>query len=255
MTALPNYQPVVPLSPAFPAAWTREIAEAAYEHAATAFPAEAAGYVEGGVYFPLDNQSSTPSDDVRISDTDLLRVAGADLFFHSHPNANGCPSETDMVYQQQLGIPFVVMTLPHYDIFAFGDMLKRAPLIGRGFRHGVHDCYALVRDWYLEKGITKLWDQPRGWEWWSNKQNLYVENFAAAGFDKIDRDAATRQGDLLLFNFNYGVPMHAALVIDGGLLMHHASGTKAVDPTRLSTLVPRQRMVRHASMALRHRDL
>ena len=53
-----------------------------------------------------------------------------------------------MRYQQQLGIPFVVMCWPLYDVFWWGDKLPRAPLIGRGFRHGIHDCYSLIRDYY-----------------------------------------------------------------------------------------------------------
>jgi proteasome lid subunit RPN8/RPN11 len=252
---LPTRIDHVPLSPKFPAAWTREVAEAAYTHAVAMFPQEAAGVIEGGEFVRLDNLSKTPEDDVQLDDAQLLRVAGAELFFHSHPNGQGCPSDTDMIYQQQLGIPFVVMTLPMYDVFAFGEGLERAPLIGRGFRHGVHDCYSLIRDWYVERGITKLWDQPRGWEWWSKKQNLYMENFAAAGFDRIDRSETTQPGDLLLFNFNYPVPMHGAIVIDKDLILHHASGIKPVDATRLSTMVPRLRMVRLASVALRHRDL
>jgi cell wall-associated NlpC family hydrolase len=255
MDGLPLRIDPVPLSPTFPQAWTREIATAAYAHAVEQFPNEAAGVVEGGAYVPLDNASQSPEDDVHLSDADLIRVASAELFFHSHPNGHGCPSETDMLYQQQLGIPFVVMTLPVYDVFCFGEGLTRASLIGRGFRHGVHDCYSLIRDWYVERGITKLWDQPRGWEWWSKKQNLYMENFAAAGFERIDKAEATNAGDLVLFNFNYGVPMHGALVVDKDLLMHHASGAKPVDVTRLSTMVPRTRMIRLGSMALRHRDL
>ena len=255
MDGLPTRIDQVPLSPKFPASWTRAIAEAAYNHAVAMFPQEAAGIIEGGQFVRLDNLSKTPEDDVLLDDAALLRVASSELFFHSHPNGQGCPSETDMTYQQQLGVPFVVMTLPIYDVFAFGGMLERAPLIGRGFRHGIHDCYSLIRDWYLDRGITKLWDQPRAWEWWSKKQNLYMENFAAAGFDRIDRAEATRAGDLLLFNFNYPVPMHGAIVVDKDLIMHHASATKPVDSTRLSTMVPRQRMVRHASVALRHRDL
>jgi cell wall-associated NlpC family hydrolase len=255
MDGLPHRIDHVPLSPTFPAAWTRAIAEAAYAHAMAVFPQEAAGFVEGDAFVPLDNVSKTPEADVYLSDADLLRVAGAQLFFHSHPDAIGCPSEQDMIYQQQLGIPFVVMALPLYDLFCFGDGLVRAPLIGRGFRHGVHDCYSLIRDWYTERGITKLWDQPRGWEWWSKKQNLYVENFAAAGFDQIAQSEATRTGDVVLFSFNYGVPMHGGLVIDKDLILHHASGIRPVDPTRLSTMVPRLRMIRHATMALRHRDL
>lgn len=250
---LPNRKEVAPLSPGFPEAWTPAIAEAAYTHAVEVYPAEAAAVVEAGAYVRLDNVSPSAGDDVVLGDADLVRVAQAQLFFHSHPDGIGCPSETDMVYQQQLGVPFVIMTVPLYDVFAFGDALARAPLIGRGFRHGVHDCYSLIRDWYVARGVSALWDQPRGWEWWSKGKDLYRENFAAANFVQIPPGDAVQPGDVLLFSFNYKVPMHGGIVHDRDLILQHASGTRPVDATRLSGLVPRNRYARHITMALRQK--
>jgi proteasome lid subunit RPN8/RPN11 len=260
MTIIERYSPLTgppPSSPTFPATWTPEIEAAAREHTAEVYPQEAAGIVMLGKYHRLENRSPTPADDVVLSDDDLLAVAGADVFFHSHPDGLPCPSETDMVYQQQLGIPFVISTWPIPDFFAFGDMLARAPLIGRAFRHGVHDCYALIRDWYAERGITALWDQPRSWSWWSKTppQNLYTENFAKAGFVQIQPDEATRTGDLLLMAFNFAVPMHGMLVLTRDLLLHHAAGVRAYDRTRISAAVPRTRFARHTTVALRHSQL
>lgn len=251
---LPTRRDLVPMSPGFPEAWTHDVARAAYQHAVEVYPREAAGIVEGGQYVPLDNVSQSPDRDVVLSDADLLRVADAALFFHSHPDGLGCPSEQDMLYQQQLGIPFVVIVLPVYDVFCFGDMLARAPLIGRGFRHGVHDCYAVMRDWYAEAGVTGFPDQPRSWEWWtkSGGKDLYMA-FSAHGFERIDLGEPPRRGDVALFKFRFDVPMHGAVVVDRDLLLHHASGVKAVDVTRLSALVPRVRLHRHITMALRHR--
>jgi proteasome lid subunit RPN8/RPN11 len=253
---LPTRRESAPMSPVFPEAWTHDVAEAAYNHAASVYPQEAAGIVEGGTYVPLANRSTTPGEDVRLSDDELIRVAQAEVFFHSHPDALGVPSEHDMIYQRQLGIPFVVMCLPTYDCFAWGDTLQRAPLIGRGFRHGVHDCYSLVRDWYAEAGV-QLPEWPRGWEWWSEvggKKNFYKDNFEALGFVEIPVGEATQKGDGLLFAFNFTTPMHAGVIIDRDLMIHHASGAKAVDSTRLSTLVPRTRYSRHAMMGLRRRS-
>jgi proteasome lid subunit RPN8/RPN11 len=252
---MPTRRDLVPMSPAFPDAWTPAVALAAYEHAVGGYPNEAAGVVVAGAYHRLDNISSTPEHDVILGDDDLLRVAGAEVFFHSHPDGLGCPSEQDMIYQQQLGIPFVVMTLPVYDVFCFGDMLRRAPLVGRGFRHGVHDCYAVMRDWYAEAGFS-FPDQPRAWEWWTKAggKNLYMD-FAAHGFERIDLGEPPKRGDVALFNFRFDVPMHGAVVVDRDLLLHHASGVKPVDATRLSCLVPRARLGRHITLALRHPGL
>lgn len=238
-------------SPVFPATWTPQVAQAARDHTAQAYPNEAAGIVQGGEYHRLENTSMTPDRDVVLTDADLLRVADADIFFHSHPDGIGCPSAQDMIYQQQLGIPFAVLTWPLPDLFFFGDQCARQPLIGRAFRHGVHDCYSLCRDFFAERHGVDLIDPPRGWNWWVKGESLYLDNFQRAGFQRIPIEEATQVGDGLLFCFNYDVPMHAALVWDRDLLLHHASGVRPVDRTRLSGLVPRVRYQRHATHALR----
>jgi cell wall-associated NlpC family hydrolase len=160
-----------------------------------------------------------------------------------------------MRYQMQLAIPFVVMCWPLYDVFWWGDQLAPSPLIGRGFRHGVHDCYSLLRDYYVEKFGVRLIDEPRDWNWWDDKQglDLYRQHFDAAGFRVIDKREATQVGDGLLMSFNYRVPMHGAVVWDNDLILHHPAGMKPVDPTRLSVVAPRSRFIRHVALALRRK--
>jgi len=247
-----------PLSPARPEAWTDAVHAAAQAHTAEAYPHEAAGIVVGGQYYRLDNLSLTPGNDVALSDDDLVRVAAAELFFHSHPDGIGCPSESDMRYQQQLAMPFVVMVWPMFDLFWFGDQLAPAPLIGRGFRHGVHDCYSLLRDYYRTVRSDPIIDQPRDWNWWDPRRpggrlDLYRDHFERAGFRKIPVSEATEPGDGLMMSFNFAVPMHGMVVWDNDMLLHHPSGMRPVDPTRLSVLVPRSRFLRHAGFALRRK--
>jgi proteasome lid subunit RPN8/RPN11 len=248
-----------PMSPAMPEAWTDAVAEAAKVHTAEVYPHEAAGIVVGGEYQRLDNLSLTPGNDIALGDDDLVKVAQAELFFHSHPDGLGCPSESDMRYQAQLAIPFVVMVWPLYDVFWFGDQLAPAPLIGRGFRHGVHDCYSLLRDYYGTVRNDPIIDQPRDWNWWDPRRpnggrlDLYRDYFDKAGFRKISVAEATEPGDGLIMAFNFTVPMHGMVVWDRDMLLHHPAGMRPVDPTRLSVLVPRSRFLRHASFALRRK--
>lgn len=254
MTAVPATRamamPVSPTHPAMPATWTDEVRAAALAHAEAVFPAEAAGIVEAGHYVPLENLAEQPSDEIALGGADQLRAAQADLFFHSHPDGIGSPSAHDMIYQHQLGIPFVIAVVPTTDVFCFGDQCLRAPLIGRGFRHGVHDCFSLIRDWHTENGL-EFDDCPREWEWWLRGQNLYLDNLRAWGFRVIPTHEATQRGDVLLFAFNQKVPMHGGIVVDQHLMLHHASGIKPVDGTRLSGLVPRVRYQHLISYAVR----
>jgi len=241
--------------PKFPEEWTSHIAKKAYQHAQDVYPHEAAGIAnDNGEYIPLENMSDMPDKDVSLNDADLLKVAEATVFFHSHPDGPACPSFTDMVYQQQLEIPFVILPLPLGDPFVFAaEGLEKAPLIGRAFRHGVHDCYSLIRDRYLEKGIY-FPDQPRGWEWWNKGMDYYnMKNFTDYGMRVIDKDKARQEDDILLFQFGFSVIMHGAIVCkDPNLIMHHTSGSKPFDTTRVSSMVPRLRWQRHVKLALRH---
>src|SRR6476661_4121625 len=107
------------------------------------------------------------------------------------------------------------MVWPLYDVFWFGDQLTPAPLIGRGFRHGVHDCYSLLRDYYRSERNDPIIDQPRDWNWWDarrpggngNRLDLYRDYFDKAGFRKIPVNEAIEPGDGLMMAFNYAVPM------------------------------------------------
>lgn len=242
-------------SPDFPPEWTAAVADAAKAHALEGYPNEVAGIVVDGEYIRLENRASNPETMVVLNDGDLIRVASdAQIFFHSHADS-GVPSAHDMEYQQQLGIPFVIMSVQEMDVFCFGDQCPTSPLLGRGFRHGVHDCYALVRDWFkLERGLT-LKDGGRDWEWWTKGQNLYMDNFVAAGFQEIPAGERTRVGDVFLFRFNYKVPMHAALVHSDAMLLHHPAAHRPVDKSRLSVLVPRQRWLHLVAHRMRHSDV
>lgn len=237
--------------PDFPGIWSANIAEQARAQALLAYPREAVGIVEAGVYVPLENISANPESEVALSDADMVRAANAQVFFHSHPNSNGCPSAHDMEYQQQLGIPFVILSIPEMDMFCFGDQCGRSPLLNRGFRHGVHDCMSLIRDWYYERGVDII-NKPRDWEWWNAGGNLYMDNFTGQGFKEIKNNGTPQLGDVYLFQFNYKVPMHGALVVEDGLLLHHPAAHRAADPTRLSTKVPRQRYLHLVTHRLRH---
>lgn len=244
--------PVAVKSCVFPAAWTPAIEAAAREHARAEMPNEAAGIVEGGAYVALANVSPNPETEVMVSDEDRIRICNADVFFHSHPDGPACPSKEDMQFQMDIEKPCVIFAISTNDIFAWGDMLARPPIVGRAFRHGVFDCYSTVRDWYKENRDIVLRDGPRGWDWWQKGEDIYENEFALAGFRKIDVSEATQIGDALLFRFTFKVVMHAALVTSPDLLLHHASGRFPFDTSRLACEVPRLRYARLAAYGLRY---
>ena len=217
------------------------------EHARAEYPNEAIGYLDQqGNYHRLRNRAADPARQAVPDPREVTPLlAGGDLavLCHTHPGGPDCPSEQDMVSQQDMDVPFAIMATNGQACaapFCWGaGVTDNAPLVGRSFRHGVRDCYALVRDWYLaEQGVT-LPDYPRGWEWWSagypGERDLYQRFFREAGFVPIRHDEV-RPGDVWLASVRSPVPNHAGVYLKGGLTIHHPSSGLAHDPNRLSKI-------------------
>jgi cell wall-associated NlpC family hydrolase len=224
------------------------------QHALDAHPQECIGFLDqDGLYVRLDNLSGQPEARATADHRVIAReLAAGNLraLCHSHPGGPDCPSEADMRSQAEMEVPFVIVTTNGQATaapFAWGDQLVDSdPLVGRPFRHGVRDCYALIRMWWWRERGVLLPDYPRSWEWWlpdrPGEKDLYRRYFADAGFYRIDqRDA--RQGDVWFAAVRSQVPNHAGIYLDGGLVLHHPSSGLPFDPTRLSKREPIGRWV------------
>jgi len=87
----------------------------------------------------------------------------------------------------------------------------------------VLDCYSLIRDWYAQERGIDLPDFTRFDEWWKRGENLYLDNFAGAGFHVVE-PADMNLGDVLLMQVASPVPNHAAIYLGDGLILHHLQG-------------------------------
>lgn len=204
----------------------------------------------------VDNISATPEHafEVRKADTTRSLKEGLLAVIHSHPDGPACPSEADMSSQIACGVPFAIIVSGHDsagDYFEWGG--AREDLHDRPFRHGVTDCYALIRDYYsVELGIT-LPDYAREWEWWQQGGNLYLDGVEAAGFVPVPVDEI-QPGDMLLATLRGGVPCHAAVYLGNELILHHLTAIKPYDTTRRPVTEPIHRWRQHISHAFRHKD-
>jgi len=224
--------------------------------AAAAYPHEAAWLITPGECRQVANVAEDPRATFRVAKRDLAAAHGRGLLaiVHSHPNGPDCPSEADMRGQLASGVPWGIIStdgercLPP---FWWGDQAETPPLVGRGFRHGVTDCYSLIRDYYrLELDIV-IPEFPRSWEWWRAGQDLYRDGFGQAGFRRIE-SADARPGDVFLAQLRSPVPNHGGILLEGGLALHHKTGKLAVDATRLSMREPIARWLPHITHWLRH---
>lgn len=196
-------------------------------HARAMFPREACGLVvieNGRERFIACHNRAEGDDHFIISAEEYAAAEDAGEVvgvFHSHCNAGPAPSEADLVGCEKSGLPWHIFALPSAGWHAWRPTGYRPPLEGRAWQHGVLDCYALVRDYFAERGV-ELPDFPRADGWWHNGQNLYIDHYAAHGFRDVSD--GPRNGDVLLMQIRSPVPNHAAIWLDGDIILHHLYG-------------------------------
>lgn len=213
------------------------------EHAIAEYPHECCGLVGlvrgQETYFPCANEAATPTEQFILSAADYARAEDCGeivAVVHSHPGGIAAPSGADRSMCEQSGIArWVIVSLgvqPDNSIGVdnwceFGPTGYVAPLVGRQFVHGVHDCYSVVRDWYrLERGI-EIPDFERRDNWWEDgSSSLYLDNYKAAGFIDVSQSAALEVGDVLLMQIRSrnDVPNHAGIYLGSGIFLHHMHG-------------------------------
>ncbi|MFM0224174.1 C40 family peptidase [Paraburkholderia dipogonis] len=169
-----------------------------------------------------------PKDYARAEDTGKV-VA----IVHSHPFIPPEPSLADLTGIERTGLPWLIVNHPLGTWSVNHPRGFVAPLLGRPFVHGVHDCYALVRDYYAERGIV-LNDYPRSYGWWDDAggADLYRDNFATEGFAVVldhapltfDDFTAIRPDDLILMRIRAQHDNHMAVYLGDGVILHHMIG-------------------------------
>lgn len=139
---------------------------------------------------------------------------------HSHPDAKPDPSQADFVACEASGLPWHIYSHPAGEWAYIAPSGYKAPLLGRIWVHGVLDCYTFIRDWYREERGIELPDFNRNELWWKKGENIYVENFAKAGFRRII-DEDPQPGDVLLMQILADVPNHGGIYLEGDIVAHH----------------------------------
>ena len=215
----------------------------------------AAADAEGGfIYHRLANMAGDPARHFEIDPAQLRGLPPVCAVLHSHPAGPAWPSVDDMRQAQADSVPWGIAVprgVAGSGLFWFGAGIA-APLAGRGYRHGVTDCYALVRDWFRVHAGLVLIDRPRAWEWWTGGADLYAAHFAESGFVRLPDGTPPRRGDVALAAILGTAINHALIHLGDGLVLHHLAGREGHDPTRLPRTEPAERWRRYIRFWARH---
>ena len=230
-------------------------------HALAEYPKECCGLLirEGRkrVYVPCRNTAVTPSEHFRLAPEDyaVAEERGEVLaVIHSHPDYPPAPSEADRVACEASGLPWHILEVRKDDdgTLRKGDWASllptgyQAPLIGRSFAHGIHDCLSIILDYYRRELGIELGSYQREDGWWDKGGNLYLEHLPQAGFERVND---LRQGDVVLMQIRSPVTNHAGVYLGNGQMLHHLHG-------RLSESVPYGGMwAERTRCIVRHREV
>ena len=196
------------------------------EHAKQCYPLESCGLiviVKGRKrYKPCRNIATGmqfaihPEDYADAEDSGII-----DTVVHSHPNLSPLPSPADLIGCEQSGLKWLIVSCPNGNTHEFKPTGYLLPLFGRSFEHGTIDCYTFIRDYYKQELSIEIPDYQRQHEWWLKSENLYLDNFKAAGFRQIDE---LQQHDVILMTVGGQVPNHGAIYLGDNKIGHHQVG-------------------------------
>lgn len=213
---------------------TRSISADAIRHAVLEYPREACGLIVNGAYIPCRNDAPSKEENPANNDENhfilnredyaaVLEQGEVEAVIHSHCDWPCKASEADLQMCRETDVPWGIIEVREgkYEGFRWysPDDLPAAPLIGRRYYYGVHDCYTLVRDYYLrERGIDLgLHDCPE--DWWLNGKDYFNELLPVVGFRKINPQVeGYKTGDVILMQIRSPVPNHAAVFLEDGTL-------------------------------------
>lgn len=222
-------------------------------HALAEFPREACGLIisEGDKqrYVPCRNVAEDDRD-FRLPAEDYAAAEDAGQVLavvHSHVNRDPLPTDVDRVSCEATGLLWHIVAVGRdageampsvRGWHSFEPNGYQAPLVGRSFHHGSLDCYGLIRDAFSRELGIEIPDFERPDDWWNKPEcgELYLDNFEAAGFVRVDD--GPRYGDVILMQYRSEKTNHGGFFL-GDSLLKTQPGLHLVPGAMLHHAMPR----------------
>jgi proteasome lid subunit RPN8/RPN11 len=211
-------------------------ATAIHTHAVAEYPRECCGLVAvirgKENYLPCRNIAETPMEHFVLDPEDYARAEDLGtvlMVVHSHVNSSSQPSMADKTACEASGLPWLIVSVsrdPETKTVMAGNTTTiepsgfMAPLVGRPYSAGVHDCYALVKDYYERELQITIPEYERRDRWWEKGYNLLLDNYEAAGFRRFN--GRPQKNDVIVMQIRSRVPNHTAVYLGDGNMLHHA---------------------------------
>ena len=199
------------------------------EHAYKCVPMECCGVVinfKGKLkYKPCNNKYPginnfilDPHDYVEAEDMgDVMYIV------HSHVNQPAIFSEVDIACMNKGNIPWALYSIAE-DKLVFREPSEVViDYIGRTYSYTVQDCFTLIQDYYKQEYNIVLEGPPRD----DPRDPLLgaglYRQFLDYGFKEIALEEL-RKGDCLIICNSSSEPNHAAIYLEGNIILHHPHG-------------------------------
>ncbi|MCA1404702.1 C40 family peptidase [Ensifer sp. IC3342] len=166
---------------------TDTIIKAALAHAEACQPLESCGVVSGGEFIPIDN-GATQFDTFVMDMKAYLKIekaAGVEAIVHSHVYGPPLPSDADRAMCEATRKPWLIVSWPLGTYGVIEPTGWRAPLVGRKWAWGTHDCFGLIRDGIKDYAGIDIPDFDRQLLWWERGQDIITSQFKQAGFVEV----------------------------------------------------------------------
>lgn len=202
---------------------------AALAHAAACQPLESCGVIAEDRFYPVTNRA-TQFDTFVMDMKEYVALAKEhriDAIVHSHVYGPPVASDADRAMCEATGKPWLIVSWPLGSHAVLEPSGWRAPLIGRKWAWGTHDCFGLIRDGIKDYAGIEIPDFERKWLWWEHGEDIITTQFKDAGFHEVVDD--WQHCDVIAMQiWPSNVVNHLGLFLSPNVMLHQMLGRLSV---------------------------